>query len=268
MVEKSNFMPHETADERFAFVLSVNGNIICRRNFWIGGFRERSLGSVQLVEAMEKCVDLIKDDMKEKSSIYLWYTAPQVFSSKEEMNKWVENPTFTLEVPSFVVIDNSEETFIWNGTEMVAYNRPFPRNEYAKPLENEDYERFILKFSFLDSDREVHSISWDAGANPKFVRSNIDLMNKKNKFDVDGLYAPIESFVTNVYVSELDNLLPEISGIISSACRMSDYTSTLNYGDKKYPVDINRQNEIYYKKIEMECRNKTTKYFKSLRDEL
>ena len=82
MAEKTYDSP---VKERFEFVLSINGNIICQRYFGINNFQERSLGSVNLSEAVRACMALIDRDLKEKTDIYNYYTAPQVFKDKEEM---------------------------------------------------------------------------------------------------------------------------------------------------------------------------------------
>ena len=122
MAEKTYDSP---VKERFEFVLSINGNIICQRYFGINNFQERSLGSVNLSEAVRACMALIDRDLKEKTDIYNYYTAPQVFKDKAEMEWWVKNQPFKLDVPGFAVLRDTEEVFTWNGTEMQPYNKPF-----------------------------------------------------------------------------------------------------------------------------------------------
>ena len=68
--------------ERFEFVLSINGNIICQRYFAIPGFQERSIGSTHLTYAVLSCVNMIERDLREKTDIYNTLTAPQVFNDE------------------------------------------------------------------------------------------------------------------------------------------------------------------------------------------
>ena len=255
MVEKPIF----ENEQRFSFVLSVNDYIICRRNFWINNFKERSLGSVQLADAVEHCVDKIKNDLKAKTNVYLMYTAPQVFKSKEQMDKWVKHPTFKLDVPSFAVISNSDDTYLWTGSEMKLYDKPFNKSEYAQPANND--VPWVLKFAFLDGGKEVSSLSWDGNVYPKFVRTNIDLQNSKNKYKNSEVYAPMEEFLLDIFIKTQPDLIPEIIKIISTACsnnNVSEYETYLNYGGRKYPVDIDRQNEMYAKRLDIEYRKKMT----------
>ena len=257
MVEKPNF---EEAS-RFSYVLSTNGHIICKRDIIINNFKEYSLGSVQLSEAVESCVDLIKKDLVEKSNIYLWYTSPQVFKNKEEMEKWAACPAFSLEVPSFVVLDDSEETFLWNGERMEPYKVPFNKGDYAKS--SEEQQPCILKFAFLDNGREVSSLSWDGSVYPKFIRTNIDIQNTKNKFAAEGVYAPVESFITDRFIKTQKDLFPELTRILRSACSRDNvkYYSTIEMGGKTYDINITGQQDAYYKKAEADCRKKTKAYF-------
>ena len=246
MAEKTNF----DEQARFAFVFSVNGYIICRRDFWINGFKERSLGSVQLIEAMDKCVEMINDDLKEKTNIYLHYTAPQVFKDKEELDRWVESGSNNLPVPSFILVSNTDDTYVWGNNGLQPYNKPFNRNEYCLPLNTED--ECLFKLSFLDREKEIRSVSWDGSAYRKFVRSNIDLSNSKNKYEAEGVYAPIEAFVVNAFISSRKNLIPEIMKTISAACSLnsvSEYDYVLDYGKRKYAVNIDEYNERLFKKL-------------------
>lgn len=255
MVEKTVF--DEQKKDRFAFVLSVNGYIICRRDFWINGFKERSVGSVQLVDAIDKCVEMINDDLKDKSSIYLHYTAPQVFKDEEELASWVENQQFKLDIPSFILVSNTDKTYIWGSNGLQPYEKPFNRSEYCAPVNTDD--ECIFKFAFLDSEKEVRSVSWDGRVYPKFVRSNIDISNSKNKYKAEGVYAPVEEFIVNEFMKSQTNLIPEIMKTISSACslqKVSDYDYVLDYGKRKYAVNIEEYNERLFRSMNAERRRK------------
>lgn len=262
MTEKTNVENNnQIKKERFEFVFSINGNTICQRYFRINNFIEKSLGSTRLADAIESCVSMINEDLKAKTDIYLRYTSPQVFSSKEQMEKWAANPTFKLDIPAVVVIDDSDESYVWNGKEMVPYNKPFFKADYCKPVNNTTPA--IFKFTFNDNGREVRSISWDANVYPKFVRSNIDISNSRNKYADSDNYAPVEEFVVNKYMKWLPDLIPQIVREICTACsdEKETYVNTVNYGSRTYNIDIVGQRRQYFRDYENEYRKKTNAYF-------
>ena len=244
MAEKTYDSP---VKERFEFVLSINGNIICQRYFGINNFQERSLGSVNLSEAVRACMALMDRDLKEKTDIYNYYTAPQVFKDKAEMEWWVKNQPFKLDVPGFAVLRDTEEVFTWNGTEMQPYNKPFNTADYVGNTDEE--APCVLKFAFLDNGEEVRSISWDGNKYPKFVRTNIDISNSKNKFEADGVYAPYEAFIINQFNNCRRDLIPEIKRKLIWACSGENlrYFSRVRYGDKEYDLNLQAYNERLFK---------------------
>lgn len=268
MIEKKTTEnANEVRSERFEFVLTVNGYIVCQRYFRIGGFKERSLSSVQLTEAVEHCVDMINKDLAEKSNIYNWYMAPQVFQNREEMNAWVEKShkgeTFKLPNPQFVILRDSEEVFNWDGVNMLPYDKPFDRADYV----GESATPCILKFAFLDNKKEIRSFTWDiAKICPRFVRNNIDLSNSKNKYKGEGVFAPIEEFIVDKYITSMSSIIPKILGTLSSACSLdnaSEYTTYIEYGGRKYDLDIAGAEAKYIKQVEAEYRTRTAEYFRS-----
>jgi hypothetical protein len=230
------------AKERFEFVLSVNGNIICQRNFAINNFQEKSLGSVHLTDAVMACVDMIDRDLREKTDIYNYLTAPQVFNDEAEMNWWIKNQPFKLDVPSFVVLRDSEKVYVWNGTGMDPYNKPFNCNDYAGERNDTPC---VLKFAFLDNGEEVRSVQWDGNKYPKFVRTNIDIINQKNKYEGEGIYAPFEAFIINAFNKDRRDLTPSIKWKLSFACSGETvrYFSRIHYGDREYDLNLKGYNE-------------------------
>ena len=191
--------------ERFEFVLTSNGNVVCQRYFRIHGFKHESESSLQLTGhgwetdkdgnkmyfegALERCARMIHEDLAYKSRMYLWYSAPQTFQNEAEFEKWIAAQPFSIKVPSFVVMRENENVYVWDGENGQPYmldGKPcepfearFNRNDY---FENDDEQPVKLKLSFLDNGREVCSTEWSANIYPKFVRNNIDLSNSKNKY--------------------------------------------------------------------------------------
>ena len=117
MSEKTQENNNFPVKERFEFVLTINDFIICQRYFKINNFQERSLASVNLAEAIRDCYEMIDNDLKEKTNIYNYLTAPQVFKDREEMDWWIEKQPFKLDVPSFIVLRKDEEgksgVYLW-----------------------------------------------------------------------------------------------------------------------------------------------------------
>ena len=58
--------------KKFEFILYINGNIICQRYFSVKGFNKKSLKSLEIVDAVRDCCDLVKDSLKDKCVDYLW----------------------------------------------------------------------------------------------------------------------------------------------------------------------------------------------------
>ena len=79
----------EQMKERFQFKLTINDNIVCQRYFRINGFKSESKNSYELRECMYKCVERIKEDLKYKSNIYNWLTAPRIFDTVEQLRDMI-----------------------------------------------------------------------------------------------------------------------------------------------------------------------------------
>ena len=240
MVEKTLEDPRK---ERFEYVFSVNGNIICQRYFRINGFNERSLGSVQLTEALKECQKAIHLDLAEKTKIYLDLTAPQVFKNREEMDKWVKEQPFKLDVPSYVILRDEDATFVWTGEEMRPYGKQFNRWDY---LGEKNETPCVLKLAFLDDGKEVRSISWDGNIYPRFVRTNIDISNSKNKYESEGNFAPYEAAIVNEFIKNRGDIIPYITRTLTMACVGGEnrrFYSKVRYGEREYDLNLEGYNE-------------------------
>jgi hypothetical protein len=272
MTEKTvNEIQSAAKKERFEFVLTINGNIVCQRYFRINGFRNDSLRSLELVDAIDRCVTIIDNDLKAKSLIYLQCAAPQVFDTVEEMEKWVNHPRtrqFDIEVPSYVVVKETDETFVWGGKEMEKYDKYFNTADFLQPSEGE----CVLKFAFLDNGREVCAKTWNGGVYPRFIRTNIDLSNSRNKYEGGDTFAPFESAIIKLFNESRTDLIPVIVKEICNCCSSKDgYTTSDDYktvvnGEvvetRNYNFDIWGQNYKYFRNLERAYRKKTDDYFK------
>lgn len=274
MTEKKVEVPNKFQNERFEFSLTINGYIICQRSFKIHGFNELVKYSIEIVESIDKCVKLIDDDLKSKTLMYLDYTAPQYFPSKDAMDKWVEtttaaveagvaSPTFSIKPFTYVMVknDSNEEEnacYIWDGESMTPYEKNFNDNDfYVK-----EYDKSVLKFAFYDNGKEVCSKCWSTSCYPKFIRSNIDLSNSKNKYDnmqmPEKLYFLFELYMIKCFNETHKDIIPLIVKELCNCCsKKKYYTTEVEYGGKVY--DLNMQNYIpfsgYFKTLKKKKKN-------------
>jgi hypothetical protein len=278
--------------ERFSFVLTVNGNIVCKRYFRINGFKNESESSVNLCGhhfekvgdaentaiytsiqgALEHCVDLIHKDLVYKSNVYLWNSAPQVFDSVEQMNALIYKPTFRPQVASYVVLRDCDDVYVWTGEGLELYNRAgkpvepytniFNTSDYIGGIENDAQNQ--LKFAFYDNGQEICSKVWDANVYPRFVRNNIDLSNTKNKYKQNDQFSIVEATLVDLMIKDRQDLIPLIVRELCSACSLSDkndYVTTLN----GYNLNYNQTNSRRYSAIERKLRKKTEEYLKTVK---
>lgn len=259
--ESTSYAPKK---EQFEFILTINGNIICQRYFRINGFKRQAYGSLDLLETIDNCVDMIHDDLKTKTDIYLFYTTPQVFNDKVEMYEWAERHKGEEFVrPIYVTLRDSEDVYVWDGEEITYYEKNFNRADYVADPEKD--QSYTLKFAFCDNGREVISKSWSADVYPRFIRANIDISNSKNKYKADGVFMPVERFVVDEFIESQTDLIPALVKELCSVCSYDDvtnYDTTVTYGDKTYDLNLHRANNRYFKSWENKCKKKTAEYFR------
>lgn len=256
--------------EDFEFILTINDNIICQRYFRINGFKKESYSSMDLVRAIDDCVNLIDNDLKVKTQIYYEATSPQVFQDKEEMEQWGERHRGeSVDMPIYVVLEDDDSTYIWDGNDFSLYERNFNKSDYVET--DEENNQYILKFSFRDNGVEKCSKIWDASVYPRFVRTNIDLSNSKNKYRTDGVFAPVEKSVIDMFIESQKDLIPLIVKELCDVCSYEDvseyetydtYTNDNSDENITYDLSINRANSKYFRKLERAYRSKTQNYFK------
>lgn len=250
--------------ERFEFVLTINDNIICQRYFHINGFKPKSLYSQELKETFNYCVSLIKRDLRNKSAIFLKMTVPQIFESKEQMDEWVKHPSWELEVPSFIVLKDSDEVYVWDGEKVDLYDGFFNRSEFLVEDDDETNAKNDLKLAFLDNGKEIISQVWDGNVYPRFVRNNIDLSNQKNRYDGNSI---CESILIKAMIDGQKDLIPQIVKELCVCCSYEegyDYTTRVNYGGKTYGFSPNSDWTKYVNSLESFYRKKTEDYRKTL----
>ena len=103
-------MNKKIEDQRFEFVLYINGNIICQRYFSIRDYNEKSLHSLELKQLMDNLVGmnngsfgtlgLIPRHLKTKAVDYLWKNHNSYHSKKDDIvkNIFEKEDTFDFEI--------------------------------------------------------------------------------------------------------------------------------------------------------------------------
>lgn len=223
--------------ERFEFRLTVGSNIICQRYFKINNFNTRSLKSYELTDTIRHCVAVIDEELRSKTQTYLEITAPSVFKSVEEMNKFFQDESNRRRMrPGIgISVKDSKVDYVWGSNNApVACNFKF-EEDYSSPLTDEDTVEY--KFSFLIDGNEVCSMIWD-GTYPKYIRNSIDLSNKKGKQEKEDLdRLSFEQYLDYKLVEGRSDLVWSIIKDICHTCSVPDnswYTVSDKIGDKVY----------------------------------
>lgn len=257
-IKKEKSQESRIEKERFEFVVTINGNFVCQRFFRINGFNPESLTSFELKNAIERCVRLIQDDLRDKTDVYLSLTAPQIFNNAEEMHEWLPKHKDEVKLPLYIILRDSEEVFVYTlSHELKPYTKYFNRFDFLKS-EDEKNTPCEIKFTFYDNGedmnehKEVISKIFDGNVYPRFVRSHIDLSNSKNKYRNMGVEVIMESLLIDALINERPSLIPKITAEIASVCSGDEtrfYRNRLKYGGKTYFLDLDTYNErLFFKK--------------------
>lgn len=231
----ADFRKNEVRDfkERFEFKLTVGENIICQRYFKINNFNPLSLSSFELTDIMRYLANMVDNDLKDKTQVYMEIMAPHVFNTEDEMMKYFARPDSYKEMRSghgIVVKSNLEHDYAWrevrdeNGNTVGGYPNPltykFDDGEFTKMLSDEDYVEY--KLAFYDNGREVCSTVW-TGVYPKYVRNSIDLSNKRGKFEnVDVSSLGFDMYLVYRIFSGRPDLVYKIIKEIQITCSNTD----------------------------------------------
>lgn len=240
--------------ERFEFRLTVGDDIICQRYFRIGNFNPISLKSNELMDTIRGCAEMIDNDLKSKSLIYLEIFAPRIFKTMDEFEKYIEsekNRDSLIRGEGVVIRDEKDHDFAWNGVDkLVPLTFKFEDGEFSEPLTDDDYVTY--KFAFLDYGREVCSTTW-VGVYPRFVRNSIDLSNKRGRLDSDEIYrVGFEQYILYKLVEGRSDLVWKLVKEICYTCSDSDdsaYTISEEYRDEASGKTLVYNNKSASKKV-------------------
>lgn len=169
-------------NDRFKFVLSINGDVVCARSFKIFNFNRNAISTIDFFDCMERCVRLIQKDLEGKSRIYEWYTATlpvkltgfgdtefyhQVGRYREGAISYDELPATTKAEYLVYKKNPADDAPIPWGTQMFKFS--FYVGEDYDELEDGDR---LYKSYHLAYERE-----WDGSCYASTVRKYLDLSN-------------------------------------------------------------------------------------------
>ena len=226
--QKSAESQQKDYKERFEFVFTTEGNIICQRYFRINNFNPTALRSYELTNAIRRCASIIDRDLKDKTQIYLSIYAPRVFESEKEMEEYIakdENFAKMTVGEGLVVRGNSETDFVLCKNKTAkALGSKFDDGELTEI--GAEVNKTTYKFAFKVDGKEACSITWD-GYYPKFVRDKIDLSNKRGKFaDDDTEHLTFEQYLLYMMVKDKTDL---VYGLIKNICYACSYPESTDY---------------------------------------
>lgn len=237
--------------EPFEFRLLIGDSIICQRYFRINNFNPNSLTSMELINTIRACAQMINEDLKSKSRIYTWYMAPLVFENEEEMVEWFANPINASRLSQYenITLRDTTTEFIWDGEQLIKCEKQSEDTTFTAPLTERDI--LTYEFAFFVNGKKVVSSIFE-GIYPHFIRRNIDLSNLRGKFegeDITRLGA--ESYLLNRLVCDRPDLIKKIVRDICYVCAVSDnnyYTQVDTYkqpnGKKvNYSLNINQNTQ-------------------------
>lgn len=201
-----------------------------------------------------------KTDYKERFQFVLSVNDNIICQRYFKINGFNEESVYSVElkdtiddIVKFIADDLTSKSRIYT---WYTYDSTYEESEFHTELEPAWSVTF--KFAFLMDEREVISKVFDGTVYPKFVRNNVDLVNKRSRYEQnDGSNRnPFEVGLMNHYEVGLMkkmifdrpdfsyiiiNLLCDVcSSVFSSQYK---YTTVEEYGDKTY--ELNVENIVY-----------------------
>lgn len=272
---------NEAFKERFQFILYSNDNIVCQRYFRIIGYNNDAVGSVELFDALEWCVNAIKEDLWKKSFVYQSIVNNNPTKATGFVND-VDNFSDACLVASFgegtVTLSDGrkvEKSFITHGESQVFDQKT---NEWVTKKETSDeiYGEseslkpwdHTFKFEFRVDERPVYQRIWDGTVYPKHIRNSVDLANTGSDLDPSTVYLNSIDGVLQYIKIGRPNLIYQIIKKIISVMSGGHYEANRFVSDKEYSYDVhgydNRSNLEGWRKATAE---KTREYRQWLRRE-
>lgn len=225
-------LQNEGYKERFQFLLWINDNIICQRYFKIMGYNNDSIGSEELIETLEECVSMIKDDLHYKSFLY-----QSIVNDEPIKLLGFHNDMENLHDLYLLTNSNIEgQVILSDGTEI--FKKYFSHSDDINEVyDDEDIKPWdvTFKFEFLVDDRIVFQRIWDGSVYPKFVRNSVDLSNSITSYTRGGgvNFTSNEGIANYLKVGRVDLIYYMIKKIVECMSGGFDdpdrFTHTINF---------------------------------------
>ena len=247
-----NFEPsREIRKERFEFELTVNGNIICQRYFKINNFNSNSIYSTEFLDVVRGCANLIDENLRSKTEIYVRHMAPLIFDSEEQMREWFKDErnieVMDVHFGAWIIIRGAGgHEYVWKGDDVFVDEGV--RTDYNEFVDSPDEEQeAIFKFSVVDNGYDyiknpakkiIGEVQWDGSQYPRFIRNGVDISNGRGKYDdMDISRLSHEMSLYYWCNAHQPDLVPIIIREICDVCSWDDkfaYTTKMVYGDTVY----------------------------------
>jgi len=228
----------------YEFLFKINDDIICQRFFDIKMFDNNSVKGFDLKYAIDDIVELINNDLRSKTRIYMFNICCTRDNVNQEKGKKLVLRCGTRENGEEIIVDYNDmwihsdktpeftpvkdeksifETYAKNGTyvndkgeevEVIGfYNKPRLTNGVKTYLHN--YEN-TFSFSFKIKGRNIITKIWSADDYPMFVRSSVDIANKKVYIGFNESQSSYE--LRKKMFENREDLIPKIISIFRETC--------------------------------------------------
>lgn len=243
---------NEAFKERFQFILYSNDNIVCQRYFRISGYNNDAVGSVELFDALEKCVALIKEDLWKKSFAYQTIINNNPLKATGFVNEVVEVKDPKIWNPDLLLLGvNSNETVRLSDGRIIEKQFISPSSDsdatYGDDEELKPWD-VTFKFEFRVDDRPVYDRIWDGTVYPKHVRNSVDLSNAGSDADPTKIYLnSIDGVLQYIKIGRPNLIYLIIKQIISvMSGGHYDYEANKFISDKEYTYEVNGYDNMDY----------------------
>ena len=247
-------------EKRFDFTVYVNDNIIAKRNFSIFNFVEGSMCSLEFKDTVDAIVNMIDEDLKSKSRVYMWhfYNPERPNDSEELVSPLIEPWTYTFKI---VISDNKRDviTKIWDGRYYPKYIRErVDLSNRSVKIVTKDGKSFSYEKEEFFKEREG-KLTFEQELIKGMISDKSDVLQAIIKMICDTC-APDKEETDGIRISRKDN-----------AKYLANYTTKDVFENddksikgKTYIMDIDYINHKTEKDFEKLTKDKTKEYFDSL----
>lgn len=258
---------NEAFKERFQFILYSNDNIVCQRYFRISGYNNDAVGSVELFDALEDCVNLIKEDLWKKSFVYQTIVNNNPTKAMGFVDDVIEVKDPKIWNPDLLLLGvKADETVRLSDGRIVEKQFIAPSvdsdatygdDEELKPWDS------TFKFEFRVDDRPVYERIFDGTVYPKHIRNSVDLSNSGSDLDPKSAYLNSIDGVLQYIKIGRPNLIYQIIKRIISVMSGGHYEGNTFVSDKEYTHVVNGYDPRSYIKGWRKATSEKTREYRS-----